>query len=161
MGISRGWRPRLRALTLFACATTISGCGFATLGSIEKRDLASPGSHAASNPRPTAPRDARSMESSGDEGPNRGRVTVIVTRAIEGDTVGISTVVDGLSTVRLIGVDTPNPDQPHGDEAREFATSNLVNREVVLEFDAAPVNRYGRLLAYATCPTARCSTSCW
>lgn len=153
MGISRGWRPRLRALALFACAATISGCGFATLGSIEKRDLASPGSQAALESHPTDPRETEAPF--GNEGPKHARVAVIVTRAIEGDTVGISTVVDGLSTVRLIGVDTPSPDQPHGDEAREFAASNLVDKEIILEFDAAPVDRYGRLLAYAHLPDGR------
>jgi acid phosphatase type 7 len=159
MGISRGWRPRLRVLAVFACAAALSGCGFATLGSVEnsvensaeKRERVA----AASSVRPADQRDTRSAGASGDGVPNRSRVAVIVTRAIEGDTVGISSVVDGLSTVRLIGVDAPNPDQPHGDEAREFTASNLTDKEIVLEFDAAPVDRYGRLLAYAHLPDGR------
>src|ERR671917_2500289 len=45
-----------------------------------------------------------------------------VTRVVDGDTVDISPTVEGLSRVRLIGVDTPETyggAQPYGSEASE------------------------------------------
>lgn len=154
MGTSRGWRSRLRAVAVFACALVLSGCGFATLGSVERPAKKPERVSAASDARPAEP-SARSGKATSDGVPERGGVAVVVARAVEGDTVEISSVVDGLSTVRLIGVDAPDPGQPHGETAREFAADNLADREVFLEFDAAPVDRYGRLLAYARLPDGR------
>ncbi|MCA1716751.1 MAG: thermonuclease family protein, partial [Actinobacteria bacterium] len=57
--------------------------------------------------------------------------TVKVTRVVDGDTVDITPAVDGVTRVRLIGVDTPetrDPDcgvQPYGNEAKAFTTSEL------------------------------------
>ncbi len=78
----------------------------------------------------------------------------LVTRVIDGDTI----VVDGVGTVRLIGVDTPetvDPDSPveyYGKEASDF-TRRIADRQVVtLEFDQDRVDRYGRTLAYVYLP---------
>lgn len=81
--------------------------------------------------------------------------TVTVTRVVDGDTIGISPSVEGLSRVRLIGVDTPETyggAQPYGPEASEFTRRNLEGEEVSLELDVQKVDPYGRLLAYAYLP---------
>ncbi len=62
--------------------------------------------------------------------------------------------MDGVSEVRLIGVDTPETKDPNeevepfGPEASEFATSALEGKEIGVELDAETTDRYGRLLAY-------------
>lgn len=73
-----------------------------------------------------------------------------VTRVIDGDTI----VVQGVGTVRLIGVDTPEtvdprkPVQPFGREASAF-TRQLVGGKVVrLEYDWQRKDKYDRTLAY-------------
>ena len=76
-----------------------------------------------------------------------------VVRVVDGDTVIVN--VDGAERrVRLIGVDTPetvHPDKPvqrGGKEASAFTKKNLLNRHVWLEYDAAPLDKYQRHLAY-------------
>ena len=73
-----------------------------------------------------------------------------VTRFIDGDTV----VVEGVGTVRLIGVDTPEtvdprrPVQYFGMEASDFTKQLATGKRVRLEFDQDRTDRYGRTLAY-------------
>jgi micrococcal nuclease len=77
--------------------------------------------------------------------------TATVTRVVDGDTIEITPSVEGLSTVRLIGVDTPETHggtQPYGPEASDFTRQNLEGEEVSLELDVEKVDPYGRLLAY-------------
>ena len=77
--------------------------------------------------------------------------TATVTRVVDGDTVEISPSVEGLSTVRLIGVDTPETHggtQPYGPEASDFTRQHLEGKEVSLELDVEKVDPYERLLAY-------------
>jgi Staphylococcal nuclease homologue len=51
---------------------------------------------------------------------------VTVSRVVDGDTVEVTPAVDGLTKVRLIGVDTPETshptygEQPYGQQAKEF-----------------------------------------
>ncbi len=77
-----------------------------------------------------------------------------VTRVVDGDTIEISPAIDGITDVRLIGVDTPETKepgcapQPYGPEASSYAESVLSGRQVELEFDVEKTDRYGRLLAY-------------
>jgi micrococcal nuclease len=81
--------------------------------------------------------------------------TATVTRVVDGDTVEISPSVEGLSTVRLIGVDTPETHgatQPYGPEASDFTCQYLEGKEVSLELDVEKVDPYGRLLAYVYLP---------
>lgn len=76
---------------------------------------------------------------------------VTVSRVVDGDTIEVSPAVDGISDVRLIGVDTPETygeAQPYGPEAKEFTTTRLQGRRVALEFDTERVDPYGRALAY-------------
>jgi micrococcal nuclease len=84
---------------------------------------------------------------------DRGLV-VTVSRVVDGDTVEIIPGVDGLTEVRLIGVDTPETshstygEQPYGQQAKEFTVTRLEGERVALEFDVEKVDQYGRLLAY-------------
>ena len=93
------------------------------------------------------PRDGSG--SLGDHGP-----VVTVSRVVDGDTVEITPAVDGLTQVRLIGVDTPETshptygEQPYGQQAKEFTASRLEEERVALNFDVEKVDPYGRLLAY-------------
>lgn len=90
--------------------------------------------------------------------PDRNRspydATVTVSRVVDGDTVEISPAIDGITDVRLIGIDTPetvDPGEevePYGREASTFATGELTGRKVGLEFDAERIDQYDRLLAY-------------
>jgi micrococcal nuclease len=78
-----------------------------------------------------------------------------VTRVVDGDTIDISPSVEGLSRVRLIGMDTPEVyrgTQPYGPEASAFAKQALDGQEVGLELDARRVDPFGRLLAYVYLP---------
>lgn len=74
----------------------------------------------------------------------------LVTRVIDGDTL----VVQGVGTVRLIGVDTPEavdprrPVQQFGREASAFLRAQATGQTVRLEFDGNRTDRYGRTLAY-------------
>jgi micrococcal nuclease len=73
-----------------------------------------------------------------------------VTRVIDGDTI----VVEGIGTVRLIGVDTPEtvdtrrPVQYFGREASDFTKQLAMGKQVRLEFDQDRTDRYGRKLVY-------------
>jgi micrococcal nuclease len=81
--------------------------------------------------------------------------TATVTRVVDGDTIEISPSVEGLSTVRLIRVDTPETHggtQPYGAEASDFTHQNLEGKVVSLELDVQKVDPYGRLLAYVYLP---------
>jgi micrococcal nuclease len=78
-----------------------------------------------------------------------------VTRVIDGDTVVV--LLDGKpTTVRLVGVDTPEsvdprkPVQRFGHEAAEFLRGLIDGKTVRLAYEpaGARVDKYGRLLAY-------------
>jgi micrococcal nuclease len=79
---------------------------------------------------------------------------VTVSRVVDGDTAEITPAVDGLTEVRLIGVDTPETshptygEQPYGQQAKEFTVSRLEGERVALELDLEKVDPYERLLAY-------------
>lgn len=78
-----------------------------------------------------------------------------VTKVIDGDTFWVDDGSEKGRKVRLIGVDAPETRRSarkavgyYAKESREFLTNLLLKREVRLEFDAAPRDRYGRTLAY-------------
>ena len=83
---------------------------------------------------------------------------VLVTRVYDGDTVVVGRGWRK-TTVRLIGVDTPetvHPEKPvqfYGPEASAFTKRSLGGTWVGLEFDSpdrpgGPIDKYGRTLAY-------------
>lgn len=84
--------------------------------------------------------------------------TVTVMRVVDGDTIEISPAIDGITDLRLIGVDTPETKkpgcqvQPYGPEASSFTQTQLGGRQVGLEFDIEKTDRYDRLLAYVYPP---------
>ena len=77
-----------------------------------------------------------------------------VERVIDGDTI----VVQGVGTVRLIGVDTPEavdprrPVQDFGTEASAFTRRLATGKVARLEFERDRRDRYGRTLAYVYLP---------
>lgn len=73
--------------------------------------------------------------------------TARVVRVIDGDTIVVEI---GGQTYRLryIGIDAPEPDQPHGPEAAEQNAAMVSGRIVELEKDVSEVDQYGRLLRY-------------
>jgi micrococcal nuclease len=76
-----------------------------------------------------------------------------VVSVLDGDTIRVARG-HTRDTVRLLGVDTPetrHPDRPvecFGPEASAYARARLTGRNVTLEADAEPRDRYGRRLAY-------------
>lgn len=68
----------------------------------------------------------------------------VVERIVDGDTVQLDTG----ETVRLIGINTPERNQPFYEEARAFTSQLLLDQPVRVETDVEPQDRYGRTLAY-------------
>jgi micrococcal nuclease len=73
-----------------------------------------------------------------------------VVSVLDGDTV----VVEGVGTVRYVGIDTPELHHPRKPVERFAARAAAINRALVLgrtvrlETDVEPRDAYGRLLAY-------------
>jgi len=67
-----------------------------------------------------------------------------VTGVVDGDTF---TIKDGMS-VRLLGINAPELNEPGGDIAKDILTSLILNRNVRLEKDITDKDNYGRLLRY-------------
>lgn len=85
------------------------------------------------------------------DGPPRGLDAVAVLEVIDGDTL----VVEGLGTVRILGIDTPetrHPDmagpQPLGPAATARLRSLVEGRRVRLEPDVEPRDHYDRALRH-------------
>ena len=84
--------------------------------------------------------------------------SVIVTQVYDGDTIVVNRGRHKTTTIRLIGVDTPEtvkPDHPvefYGPEASDFTRRSLEGKQVSLEFEpnrpGGDVDAYGRTLAY-------------
>jgi len=70
--------------------------------------------------------------------------TVLVTRIIDGDTI----VVNGQTTIRLIGIDSPERDQDGYQEASEHLSQLISNSFVDIEYDTSSTDPYGRTLGY-------------
>ena len=88
-------------------------------------------------------------------GPARADLTGRVVRVVDGDTVEVRLQRRrGTSTVRYIGVDTPEtvkpgePVQCYGKQASAFNRRLVEGRRVRLEIGRERTDRYGRLLAY-------------
>jgi micrococcal nuclease len=81
------------------------------------------------------------------------RSEATVTRIVDGDTIHVD--LDGRdTTIRIIGIDTPEKDGPYtdeecfGQEATRYTEQALAGQEVELEFDVDRTDRYDRTLAY-------------
>ena len=77
-----------------------------------------------------------------------------VVKIVDGDTVKL--LIDGeVTTVRLIGIDTPESvhptkekNVPEGKLASEHTKELIEDKFVYVEYDKEPTDRYGRTLAY-------------
>ena len=77
-----------------------------------------------------------------------------VVRVVDGDTLVVD--INGTDTkVRPIGVDTPelvhtnaSKNVPEGTTASDYTKNLLTGKNVYLEYDAGPTDKYGRTLAY-------------
>ncbi len=76
-----------------------------------------------------------------------------VMKVIDGDTLEIRWN-NRNERIRLIGVDTPETvhprigEEPYGREASNFSKSQLTGKQVLIELDVEPRDKYGRLLGY-------------
>lgn len=80
-----------------------------------------------------------------DNKPKNNFSQIIVSRIIDGDTFEISSG----ETVRLICVDTPEKNKKGYEEAKQFLSDLILNKQVRLEKDNSETDSYGRLLRYA------------
>jgi micrococcal nuclease len=68
-----------------------------------------------------------------------------VVSVTDGDTIKVR-VGNELQTVRLIGYDSPEPNQNFSDKASLYLKTLLEGREVILERDVQATDKYGRRL---------------
>ena len=78
--------------------------------------------------------------------PQKGTVKVTVVRVVDGDTFEVQFPDKSKATVRVIGYDAPEKDQPFGETATKFLKAFLEGRQVSLEPDIQLTDRYGRRL---------------
>lgn len=78
-----------------------------------------------------------------------------VTKVVDGDTFWIDDGTERGLKVRLIGVDAPETRRSarkeighYGEEAKKYVAQLLIDKDVRLEYDVSPKDRYGRTLAY-------------
>lgn len=78
-----------------------------------------------------------------------------VMKVVDGDTFWIDEGSEKGQKVRLIGVDAPETRRSarkeighYGEESKRYATDLLLDKDVRLEYDVSPRDRYGRTLAY-------------
>lgn len=74
---------------------------------------------------------------------------VTVTRVIDGDTFKVDEV-----RIRLIGIDSPEKGECYYDEAKDFLTSLVTDKQVRLQKDLTEEDLYGRLLRYIILPSS-------
>lgn len=120
----------------------------------ETQDGSSASPSASPEPDSSSGPDA-SDEGCAAEGPKDDTVSVTVERVVDGDTFELAGPVKGTTTVRLIGVDTPetvDPEEdpePFGKEASTFTEKAIEGEQLELELGTDAKDDYERLLAYA------------
>jgi len=67
-----------------------------------------------------------------------------VDRVIDGDTI----VIGNSTSVRLLGINTPERGEFFYSEAKEFLESFVLNKTILLEYGKNRYDKYGRTLAY-------------
>lgn len=67
-----------------------------------------------------------------------------MTQVLDGDTFIIN---NGL-TVRLLGINAPDRGQPKYNDAAQYLSQLIKNREIYLEYDRYQDDKFGRILAY-------------
>lgn len=71
------------------------------------------------------------------------KTQVFIDRVIDGDTI-----VSNGSSIRLLGINSPEKGESLSLEAKEFLESQVLNKTVFLEYGKDKKDRYGRTLAY-------------
>jgi len=85
-----------------------------------------------------------SSKSEGNSVSENSNSQIIASRIIDGDTFESSSG----ETVRLICVDTPEQNKKGYEEAKQFLSNLILNKQVRLEKDVSDKDEYGRLLRY-------------
>jgi len=67
----------------------------------------------------------------------------VVDRVIDGDTIVIND-----TTIRMLGINTPERGERYYEEATEFLENLILNQSVQIIHGKEPIDRYGRTLAY-------------
>jgi len=68
----------------------------------------------------------------------------IVERVIDGDTI----VIENKTSVRLLGINSPEKGEAYYSEAKSFLENLILNKTVYLKFGKDRHDQYGRILAY-------------
>lgn len=74
-----------------------------------------------------------------------GSKAVVVERIIDGDTIEF---VSGKTSVRLLGINSPEKGEKYYEEASKFLEDLVLNKNVELKFGFERYDKYKRLLAY-------------
>ena len=73
-----------------------------------------------------------------------GTETVVVERVIDGDTI----VIENKTSVRLLGINSPEKTGIYYEEAKEFLEDLILGKDVRFEFGKEKYDKYNRVLAY-------------
>lgn len=133
----------LRKILLFASVLLLTSCSASAVHAVESN---SPLPKPSSSPLPSP-----TAETFTPQFPCVPAGTLVqegtVEWVVDGDTVHVD--VDGISyRVRYIGVDTPEVDEPGGEEATRYNLELVGGQTVTLVKDVSEVDKYGRLLRY-------------
>lgn len=90
---------------------------------------------------PYAP-DTQSVQGVATNEASTSALTVI--RVTDGDTLELSSG----EKVRLIGINTPEKNQPYFEEAKKALENLVLSKEVMIKKDVSEVDSYGRILGY-------------
>jgi micrococcal nuclease len=152
-------RKGIRAATVLAILAAVlvvfalQAC--ASERNARQSDSAPSGASASTNEPSASATDEPSAKGDLSVSAPAGLTEATVTNVVDGDTVDVSTG-DGTSIrIRLIGLDAPESVHPDaskntalGELASEYTHSQLLGRQVGLEFDVQELDEYGRALAY-------------
>jgi micrococcal nuclease len=69
---------------------------------------------------------------------------IIISRVIDGDTVVLKNNIH----IRLLGINSPEKNEPYDIEATNFLSGLILNKTVTLEYGKEKTDLYGRTLAY-------------
>jgi len=72
--------------------------------------------------------------------------TAIVKRIIDGDTIVVDIYND--TSIRLLGINTPEKGELYYSEAKEFLENLILNKTIKLEYGKEKYDKYKRVLAY-------------
>jgi len=78
-------------------------------------------------------------------------IKATVVSVTDGDTIKVR-IGSELQTVRIIGYNAPETNQPFGDKASLYLKALLEGREVILESDVQALDKYGRRLYHVWLP---------